>query len=152
MIVFYFLLSAIIIGLDQWLKFWIDANYQIGETHAVIDGLFSLTHLRNTGAAWSILEGKMTFFAIITVVAVIVITYLLLRFRKGSLWFKFGLALVLAGAIGNFIDRLRLGYVVDMFQFDFIRFPIFNIADMSLVCGVILIFIYAIIDEQKKGN
>ncbi|WP_459580841.1 signal peptidase II, partial [Enterococcus gallinarum] len=59
---------------------------------------------------------------------------------------------ILAGAIGNFIDRLRLGYVVDMFQLDFINFPIFNIADMSLVIGVLLIFIYALVDDEVKGK
>ena len=71
---------------------------------------------------------------------------------KSSLWFRFGLAFVLGGAIGNFIDRLQHGFVVDMFQLDFINFPIFNIADMSLVFGVILIFIYALVDDEAKGN
>ncbi|WP_430609114.1 signal peptidase II [Enterococcus sp. DIV0876] len=152
MIALFFLLSAIVIGLDQWLKIWIVANYQLGETHSMIDGIFSLTYLQNTGAAWSILEGKMVFFAIITVIAVAVVVYLMFRYRKSSLWFRFGLAFVLAGAIGNFIDRMQHGYVVDMFQLDFINFPIFNIADMSLVFGVILIFIYALVDDEAKGQ
>ena len=151
MIAVFFLLSAVVIGLDQWLKIWIVTNYQLGETHSMIDGIFSLTYLQNTGAAWSILEGRMIFFAIITVIAVAVVIYLMFRYRKNSLWFRFGLAFVLAGAIGNFIDRMQHGYVVDMFQFDFINFPIFNIADMSLVCGVILIFIYALTDDEAKG-
>lgn len=61
MIALFFLLSAVVIGLDQWLKIWIVANYQLGETHSLIDNVLSLTYLQNTGAAWSILEGKITF-------------------------------------------------------------------------------------------
>ena len=152
MIALFFLLSAIIVGLDQWLKFWIVSNFELGDVQTLIDHVFSLTYIRNTGAAWSILEGKMTFFTIITVAAVIVVTYLLIRRRKSSIWFRLGLSFILAGAIGNFIDRLRLGYVVDMFQLDFINFPIFNIADMSLVIGVLLIFIYALVDDEVKGK
>jgi signal peptidase II len=150
MIALFFLLSAGIIGLDQWLKFWIVSNFELGDVQTLIDRVFSLTYIRNTGAAWSILEGKMTFFTIITVAAVAVVTYLLIRYRKGSIWFRLGLSFILAGALGNFIDRLRLGYVVDMFQLDFINFPIFNIADMSLVIGVLLIFIYALVDDEMK--
>lgn len=152
MIALFFLLSAVVIGLDQWLKIWIVANYQLGETHSLIDNVLSLTYLQNTGAAWSILEGKITFFAIITVIAVVVVVYLLFRYQNSSLWLRFGLAFVLGGAIGNFIDRLQHGFVVDMFQLDFINFPIFNIADMSLVFGVILIFIYALVDDVAKGK
>ncbi|WP_291291033.1 signal peptidase II [Enterococcus sp.] len=152
MIALFFLLSAVIIGLDQWLKIWIVNNFSLGDVQTLIDHVLSLTYIRNTGAAWSILEGKMTFFTIITIAAVIVVSYLLIRHRKSSIWFRLGLAFILAGAIGNFIDRLRLGYVVDMFQLDFINFPIFNIADMSLVIGVFLIFIYALVDDEVKGK
>ena len=142
----FFLLSAIIVGLDQWLKFWIVSNFELGDVQTLIDHVFSLTYIRNTGAAWSILEGKMTFFTIITVAAVIVVTYLLIRHRKSSIWFRLGLSFILAGAIGNFIDRLRLGYVVDMFFFFFFFFFFF------LVIGVLLIFIYALVDDEVKGK
>ncbi|HAP4021265.1 TPA: signal peptidase II, partial [Enterococcus faecalis] len=73
---------------------------------------------------------------------------------KKSIWYSVGLSFVLAGAIGNFIDRVRLGYVVDMLQTDFMNFPIFNVADSTLVVGVICIFIYLILDEKaaKEGK
>lgn len=87
MIALFFLLSAVVIGLDQWLKIWIVANYQLGETHSLIDNVLSLTYLQNTGAAWSILEGKITFFAIITVIAVAVVVYLLFRYQKAAYGF-----------------------------------------------------------------
>ena len=144
LLVVYFLISALLVGLDQWSKYLTVQNISLGETKEFIPGFLSLTHLRNTGAAWSLLEGKMIFFYVIT----------LIKNYKKSIWYSVGLSFVLAGAIGNFIDRVRLGYVVDMLQTDFMNFPIFNVADSTLVVGVICIFIYLILDEKaaKEGK
>ncbi|EGO9015165.1 TPA: signal peptidase II [Enterococcus faecalis] len=154
LLVVYFLISALLVGLDQWSKYLTVQNISLGETKEFIPGFLSLTHLRNTGAAWSLLEGKMIFFYIITVIVSVVIIYLLIKNYKKSIWYSVGLSFVLAGAIGNFIDRVRLGYVVDMLQTDFMNFPIFNVADSTLVVGVICIFIYLILDEKaaKEGK
>ncbi|MEQ6038468.1 signal peptidase II [Enterococcus faecalis] len=154
MLVVYFLISALLVGLDQWSKYLTVQNISLGETKEFIPGFLSLTHLRNTGAAWSLLEGKMIFFYVITVIVSVVIIYLLIKNYKRSIWYSVGLSFVLAGAIGNFIDRVRLGYVVDMLQTDFMNFPIFNVADSTLVVGVICIFIYLILDEKaaKEGK
>ncbi|WP_125981565.1 signal peptidase II [Loigolactobacillus iwatensis] len=148
----YFGLAILIICADQGLKYWIVSNISLNQTQTVMPGLLSLTHLRNTGAAWSILEGQRWFFYVITLVAVAIICYLLFTQGKKNWLFALGLSFMLAGAIGNFIDRLRLGYVVDMFQLDFINFPIFNIADSSLTIGVILIFCYLIFFDEKRGT
>ncbi|WP_033592258.1 signal peptidase II [Enterococcus faecalis] len=154
MLVVYFLISALLVGLDQWSKYLTVQNISLGETKEFIPGFLSLTHLRNTGAAWSLLEGKMIFFYVITVIVSVVIIYLLIKNYKKSIWYSVGLSFVLAGAIGNFIDRVRSGYVVDMLQTDFMNFPIFNVADSTLVVGVICIFIYLILDEKaaKEGK
>lgn len=154
LLVVYFLISALLVGLDQWSKYLTVQNISLGETKEFIPGFLSLTHLRNTGAAWSLLEGKMIFFYVITVIVSVVIIYLLIKNYKKSVWYSVGLSFVLAGAIGNFIDRVRLGYVVDMLQTDFMNFPIFNVADSTLVIGVICIFIYLILDEKaaKEGK
>ena len=154
LLVVYFLISALLVGLDQWSKYLTVQNISLGETKEFIPGFLSLTHLRNTGAAWSLLEGKMIFFHVITVIVSVVIIYLLIKNYKKSIWYSVGLSFVLAGAIGNFIDRVRLGYVVDMLQTDFMNFPIFNVADSTLVVGVICIFIYLILDEKaaKEGK
>lgn len=148
----YLFLSGLVIIFDQWVKFWTVNTFSLGESTSVIPGFLSFTYVKNTGAAWSILEGQMWFFFIITIVAVIAILYLLYKHLQASSWFTVGLSLTLAGAVGNFIDRMRQGFVVDTFQFDFINFPIFNIADMALVCGVICIFIYMILDEKDKKD
>lgn len=154
LLVVYFLISALLVGLDQWSKYLTVQNISLGETKEFIPGFLSLTHLRNTGAAWSLLEGKMIFFYVITVIVSVVIIYLLIKNYKKSIWYSVGLSFVLAGANGNFIDRVRLGYVVDMLQTDFMNFPIFNVADSTLVVGVICIFIYLILDEKaaKEGK
>lgn len=154
LLVVYFLISALLVGLDQWSKYLTVQNISLGETKEFIPGFLSLTHLRNTGAAWSLLEGKMIFFYVITVIVSVVIINLLIKNYKKSIWYSVGLSFVLAGAIGNFIDRVRLGYVVDMLQTDFMNFPIFNVADSTLVVGVICIFIYLILDEKaaKEGK
>ncbi|MGM0253771.1 MULTISPECIES: signal peptidase II [unclassified Enterococcus] len=151
MLAIYWIISALIIGLDQWVKWLIVDNFALGETKSVIPGILSLNHIRNLGAAWSLLEGKMWFFTVVTIIAVVVILTLMIKNRSnGNRWFMIGLTLILAGAIGNFIDRVRLGYVIDMFQTDFVNFPIFNVADISLVIGVICVLIYIILDEKEQ--
>ncbi|AZP92794.1 MULTISPECIES: signal peptidase II [Enterococcus] len=151
MLAIYWIISALIIGLDQWVKWLIVNNFALGETKSVIPGILSLNHIRNFGAAWSLLEGKMWFFTVVTIIAVVVILTLMIKNRSnGNRWFMIGLTLILAGALGNFIDRVRLGYVIDMFQTDFMNFPIFNVADISLVIGVICVLIYIILDEKEQ--
>lgn len=144
MLIIYFLLSFLLVAVDQWTKWLTVNNIPVNGTKPFINGIVSFTHLQNTGAAWSILEGKMVFFAVITVVAVVAVSYFLIRYGKKSKIFALGLSLILTGALGNFIDRMRLGYVVDMIRFDFFNFPIFNVADMCLVFGVIIIFIFVL--------
>ncbi|MRG89171.1 signal peptidase II [Limosilactobacillus reuteri] len=125
---------------DQLLKSWVTSSIVLGGSKRLIPGIIELTNLRNSGAAWSIFEGQQTFFTIITIVAIIVIGYFIWQYRKNILML-IGLSLIMAGTIGNFIDRLRQGYVVDMFETTFINFPIFNIADMCLTIGVIWLII-----------
>lgn len=148
----YLILSILVIAGDQLFKAWIVANFNLGDTQSLISHVLSLTYIRNTGGAFSLLAGQQIFFIVITVVAVGFGLYYLAKHQHDSKWLTIGLSLFLAGAVGNFIDRIRLGYVVDMFQLDFINFPIFNIADMALVIGVIMIFIYILVDEREKNG
>ena len=125
---------------DQLLKSWVASSIVLGGSKQLIPGIIELTNLRNSGAAWSIFEGQQTFFTIITIITIIVIGYFIWQYRK-NISVLIGLSLIMAGTIGNFIDRLRQGYVVDMFETTFINFPIFNIADMCLTIGVIWLII-----------
>lgn len=143
----YYIIAAIIVIIDQITKFLTVQNIPLGESMEVIPGIFSLTYIQNTGAAWSILEGQMAFFYIVTIIVVIMLVYFLHKEAKGEPLFALSISFILGGALGNFIDRLHLQYVIDMFQLDFITFPIFNIADSALTIGVVIMLIYVIKDE-----
>ncbi|MEG0254622.1 MAG: signal peptidase II [Vagococcus sp.] len=135
--------------IDQVIKGWTVSNIELYET-VFSNPVLSLTHIRNSGAAWSILEGKMWFFTVVTLIALIILPYLLFKYRNETKWLTIGLSLIIGGTIGNFIDRVRLGYVVDMFQVEFFHFPIFNFADVSLVVGVMCIFVYVLFFDEKE--
>ncbi|MGO3731962.1 MAG: signal peptidase II [Vagococcus sp.] len=147
--VFYGLLIGLLVLLDQVIKIWVVNHIVLYETIGH-NSMISLTYIRNNGAAWSILEGKMWFFIVVTLVALLVFPYMLYKNKSKSKWLTVGLACVIGGTIGNFIDRMRLNYVVDMFQLEFIDFPIFNFADVALTVGVICIFIYILFFEGKE--
>lgn len=146
----YVIIVAISVFIDQVVKWWTVQNIELYET-VFNNPILSITHIQNNGAAWSILEGKMWFFVVITTVALIILPYLLYKYRNDSKWMTIGLSLIIGGTIGNFIDRVRLGYVVDMFQVEFFNFPIFNVADVSLVIGVMCVFVYILFFESKEN-
>ncbi|KRM35924.1 signal peptidase [Limosilactobacillus pontis DSM 8475] len=140
------LLVAALVAVDQLVKHWVTTTIALGASHVVIPGVLALTDLHNDGAAWSILQGQQWFFTIISVVAIAVVGYLMVRWRHQPA-LMVGLALILAGTLGNFIDRLANGYVVDMFEVLFVNFPVFNVADSCLTIGVLALII-AILRED----
>lgn len=146
----YLILSILFVIADQVVKMWIVNNFSLHEGMEFIKGIVSILYVRNTGAAWGMFEGKMFFFYLITAVAVGTLLYLMFKEKGKSKLLLTAYSLILAGAVGNFIDRIRLGYVVDMFKFEFIDFPIFNVADICLTIGVISLFYYVIFKEQSK--
>lgn len=145
-----FSLIIIIFGIliDQVFKNWVVANISLGQVRRFVSGLLSLTYLQNRGAAWSSFEGQQWFFYIITPIVLIVAGYFLWKNIQNG-WYFIGLSLIISGALGNFIDRVRQGFVVDMFQTDFINFPIFNVADVLLSVGFVLLFV-AILTEKES--
>lgn len=148
--ILYLVIAAVIIVLDQIVKYMTVEYIPLGNIVNLHNPILSLTYIKNTGAAWGILAGKMWLFTLITVVVVAGIIYVLYKNRNASKWFSIGLSLILGGAIGNFIDRIGQGFVVDMFMFKFIDFPIFNVADISLVMGVGCIIVWLIMDELNE--
>lgn len=140
-----------LIALDQWVKFEIVKNIQLGGVKPFIPKILSLTYLRNTGAAFSILENQQWLFAVITLVVIGAAIWYLSKHIKGSVWLLSGLSLIIAGGIGNFIDRMRQGFVVDMFQLDFINFAIFNVADSYLTIGVLVLIVMMLKEEDNAS-
>lgn len=148
----YYLLSIIIIVLDQLTKWIIVKAMDLYESIPVITDFFYITSSRNRGAAWGILQGQMILFYVITLIVIVGVVYFMSRYAKDSIWLGLGLSLILGGAIGNFIDRILRGEVVDFLDFYIFNyhFPIFNVADSSLCVGVVLIIIATLIDERKN--
>ncbi|MBC8140405.1 MAG: signal peptidase II [Armatimonadetes bacterium] len=137
------LLYAIAIAvalLDQAVKAWVSARLPLGGTIAVIPDVFHLTYVQNKGMAFSLLSGQRLFLVAAAILVIGGIIWVQRRYGSRvptlACW---SLALALGGALGNLLDRARLGYVVDMFDARIIRFPIFNVADTAITFGVILL-------------
>lgn len=145
------ILAVILIAVDQLVKAWTVANIELDTVEPFLPGFMSLAYLRNYGAAWSILQNQQWFFTIVTLIVVTVLIWYYIKQIQGNIWTLFSLSLMIAGAMGNFIDRIRLGYVVDMFHLDFISFPVFNVADICLSVGVGILFI-CIMKEESNGS
>ena len=138
--------------IDQLTKKIITAIMNIGDSYEVIPHFLNITSHRNNGAAWGILSGKMGFFYIITLIILAVLIIFYIKETKYNAFMQVAISLLFAGALGNFIDRLFNGEVVDfidtnIFGYDF---PIFNIADSSLTIGVIFVIIALVKDATKK--
>lgn len=147
-----FLLILAVVALDQITKYSIEAQLSFGQSIEIIKGFFSLTYARNTGAAWSILSGQMTFFYIISTIALVVMTYFLFKTDKKENLQRIALALLIAGTLGNFIDRLMFQYVRDFLDFIILGydFPIFNVADISLNVAIGLLILETILEGRGK--
>ena len=150
----FYSVAIIAVILDQITKWLVVTNMQEGERISIWDPWLGLLSHRNRGAAWGMLEGQMWIFTIVTLAVIVGILYFYHTEAKGKPLFQFSLMLLLGGAIGNFIDRLFRGEVVD-FVDTYIpvinyHFPIFNVADMALTFAVILLFITIIFEERAE--
>ena len=146
-----FISILLLILLDQAVKGYVVKEIPLGGMRRFIPKVVSLTYLKNSGAAFSMLENQQWFFTIITLIAMGAAFVYLYRHIKGSIWLLLGLTLIISGGIGNFIDRLRQGFVVDMFHLDFMNFAIFNVADIYLTIGVGLLLNY-LLREESHGS
>ncbi|NQX44474.1 signal peptidase II [Paenibacillus tritici] len=148
----YFLIALIVFLIDQGTKYLIATRLELAEQIPVIKDFFLITSHRNRGAAFGILEGQQWFFIVITVIVVAGIVWYLNKARKTRKLLPTALALVLGGAIGNFLDRILNGEVVDflMFNFGSYTFPIFNVADSCIVVGVGLIILDTLLEVKGE--
>lgn len=138
----YVIIAAVALAADQWVKHWITVHLPLGEGQALLPGFMELRTVHNYGAAWSSFSGMRWVLVTVTTVIVAAVLYLLLKGMVRHPLGRFAGTLVVAGGIGNIIDRVRLGYVVDMFNFQFIHYPVFNVADICVVTGAVLGAIY----------
>ena len=151
------LLAGGVVALDQWTKALTVANIPLHSRVPFWDGLFRFTYVQNTGAAFSSFLGQQWLFALIFAAFTLL---MVLELKNNKMGFKpferWCLAAIWAGGLGNMIDRVRFGFVVDMIELEFMRFPVFNVADCFITCGCVLLIAHLILfnkaffkDEKK---
>ena len=136
------IVSVILVALDQFTKY-LAVKYLMNQPNIVLwEGVFELEYLENRGAAFGIMQGQKIFFVIFTSIAMIAIAWFYLKKIPEAKKYRFLeiiCVMLFAGGIGNFIDRIRLNYVIDFFYFSLIDFPIFNVADIYVTCAAITV-------------
>ena len=147
-----------VVALDQLTKMMVHSTFDLDQSIRIINGFFSLTYVRNTGAAWGILGHarytfRQLFFLSIPPLAVLIIVLFLYNLPETERLEIYALSLISGGAIGNYIDRLRFGYVVDFLDFHYrniYHYPVFNLADSSIVTGVGILTLLMLIKKKKN--
>ncbi|MBO9130244.1 signal peptidase II [Bacillus sp. 165] len=148
----FYLIALLVVLVDQFTKWLIVKNMDLGESIPIIHDVLYITSHRNRGAAWGILQNQMWFFYVITIVFVIAVVFYIQKYGKQDKFLGLSLGLILGGAIGNFLDRVFRKEVVDFIHtyiFSY-NFPVFNVADSALCVGVALIFIQTLFEGRKK--
>ncbi len=134
---------------DQLSKYYVVNTIDLHAEKPFINGIVSLYHTRNTGAAFSMLSNHRWVFMLFSAVSMALIVFLLIKEYKRHMLMNVSLAMVLGGGIGNMIDRVWLGYVVDFFKLEFVDFAIFNVADSFITVGAVLLGVYIVFFESK---
>lgn len=145
--------SLFLIVIDQVIKFLIVNNIRLNSSVNMINNFFEITNVKNTGAAWSILSNNVLLLIIIAIFALVVIYHIFIKDKKLLKYQAYAYATLYAGIIGNLIDRVFLGYVIDYLSFNIFgyNFPVFNMADMYIVLSMIVIIFY-IYKEDSHGR
>lgn len=147
----YFIIIVFTVALDQLTKYLIRTNMELNSSIPLVDEIFHITYIHNSGAAFSILQNKTgLLIAMQLVVIAAVLVYLIKRYRKDHWCLLLSLSFIVAGGLGNLIDRAVNGYVVDFLDFRF--WPIFNVADISVCTGCGLIVVYMFFIESKRNK
>ena len=145
------ILVIALLGVDQWTKALVANSMSEGDTISVIGNFLHITYVRNHGVAFGMFQGKLEVISIVAIVAILGIAYFMIKkLKPEEVLSKYAYALILSGAIGNMIDRIYRGYVVDMVDFRGIWQYVFNAADVWINVGVFLLILEAIILERAK--
>lgn len=150
-----FFIVVLIIALDAITKTLSSTLLAYGQRVEVIKDFFWLTNVHNTGAAWSLFAGQRTFFIVISIIAIVMMVIFFVKSESKQHLYRLAILVLFAGTMGNFMDRLLLGYVRDFLSFNTFgyMFPVFNVADMALNIGVGLMILEAFLEgKQLNGN
>lgn len=145
--------AAVVFLADQLTKALVVANVGTGEQIELLGGFVQIWNVRNRGAAFSLFQGEIALFLVVTVLALAMIVYFHRSLRDRSLWLQVLLGVILGGTLGNLVDRLRLGYVTDFVSVGIgdLRWPTFNVADSSIVVGIGLLVLYLAWADRRSG-
>lgn len=146
----YYLIALIVIAVDQLTKWAVVKYMDLYESIPIVEGWLHITSSRNRGAAFGILQDKRIFFVSLTIFVVVFLVYYMFKLYKTHRFYTFALALVLGGSIGNLIDRIRIGEVIDFIDVRIINFAIFNVADSAIVIGVGLLMLELFISKDYQ--
>ena len=147
----YIFLFLILLIIDQYSKFIVHGTLYVGDTIPIIDNFFNLTYVQNRGVAFGLFQGKIDIVSILALVAIgLILFYFCKNFKKTSFLERIAYTMIFAGAIGNMIDRLFRGFVIDMLDFRGIWSFIFNFADVWINIGVVLIIVEHVFFNRKK--
>lgn len=148
----YLILAALIVIADQAVKYLVVSHIALGETAFSVLKLFSITYVKNEGAAFSMMSGKVSALSVVSVLFCVgVIVYWIWK-KPTNKMLCTAVELMFSGALGNAIDRISRGFVVDFIKAEFISFPVFNIADMAIVIGAVLLVLYEMLFDKKENN
>lgn len=143
------IMIILIVAFDQITKYFASLKLADGSVAKFIPGVVQFKYAENTGMAFSMLSGARWVFIALTVVVCVGVFYYLFSNRCKSLWLYWSLGVILSGGIGNLIDRIKFGYVVDFIEPTFVNFAIFNIADCAVTCGAVVLVGYLLYDAFK---
>ena len=150
MFIMFLIFAIAIVAADQLTKLWVVAQIPLHSQVEAIDGLFHLTYVRNYGAAFSSFQGmRWLFVALFLLLTVALVWEYFKKPLPFSTFERWCLAAIYGGGLGNVIDRVRLGYVVDMIEVDFMSFPVFNVADCFITCGCIALMVSLVLFNKK---
>ena len=153
MILLYIGMLLLLVGLDQWTKYLAILHLKGQDNIVWWENVFELEYRENTGAAFSIMQGQSWFLIGFTSIALLLVAIFLFRSKLGKIsWVRVTGSLILAGGIGNLIDRIFRGFVVDFLYFSLIDFPVFNVADCCVVIGAVLLMVYVLFFYRESSQ
>ncbi len=144
--------GLLMIGADLLTKYWIVTHMALEQSNTIIPGFLNFTYIHNTGAVFGILPDQRWLLIAITAIILVVCIGLLIKTGFKSKLMAWAICLVVAGGVGNLIDRIQRGYVVDFIDVKFMDFYVFNVADCCVVIGALLILLYFVVDTLKEHH
>lgn len=150
----YTIIAAVLIVADYITKLWAERVLTKISSIPLIENVFHLTYVENRGIAFGMFSGGRVVFIAVSLIVMAVLLIIVFKTPKDTrtVWLKGGASLVIAGAIGNLIERLVKGYVVDFFDFRLINFPVFNVADIAVCVGVVMLLIHFLFAEDSRSE